>query len=86
MSVEVIGLVLGNGEAMGGLETFGRSVVVVIIGIDIIAIVVVVMIGKAGERSFTRGRWLVDVHYGSNCLIKAVPKCYRGVMLLHACA
>ena len=63
----------------------GRSVVV-IIGIDIIAIVVVVMIGKAGERSFTRGRWLVDVHYGSNCLIKAVPKCYRGVMLQHACA
>ena len=85
MSLEVVGLILGNGEAMGGLETFGRSVVV-IIGIDIIAIVVVVMIGKAGERSFTRGRWLVDVHYGSNCLIKAVPKCYRGVMLQHACA
>ena len=80
-------MVLGNGEAMGGLETFGRSVVVVIIiGIDIIAIVVVVMIGKAGARSFTRGRWLVDVHCGSNCLIKAVPQCYRGVILLHACA
>ena len=62
MSIEVVGLVLGDGKAMGGLETFGGSVVVGIDVIAIVVIVVVVIIGKAGDTSFTRARWWVDVH------------------------
>lgn len=81
------GLISGDGEAMGGLETFGGSVVVV--GIDVIAIVVVVVaviMVKAGERSFTRGRCRVEVHYGSNCLMKKLSPFYRGDILLLVCA
>jgi hypothetical protein len=53
VGVQVRELVLGNGEAVGGLKAFGRSGVV---GVDLIVIVVVVVVGEAGDTAFTRGR------------------------------
>ena len=66
-------LVLGDRKAMGGLETFGGSVIASDIDIVVVPITVdVVLVGKAGDRSFTgaEGRRWVDVHYGPNCHIK----------------
>lgn len=51
----MMGLVSGNGEAMGGLEAFGGSVGV---SDNDIFFVIVILVGtcNAGDRSFTRGR------------------------------
>lgn len=51
MGVEVVGLCLWDGDAVGRLEAFGGGVVGVVRN-DIIVIVVVV-VGEVGDTSFT---------------------------------
>jgi hypothetical protein len=53
VSVEVVGLGDGDGEAVGGLEAFGGSGVA---SVDSIVVVLIVVIVVVAETPFTRGR------------------------------